>query len=269
MPHHDLIIIGTGSGDTVVDDSFADLDVAIVEREQRFGGTCLNVGCIPTKMLAYTGEVVTTVTDAGRFDVDAELGGVRWGDVRTRVFGRLDPIAREGRAGRLDTPWITVYTGHAQFTGPRSLQVDGPDTVALTADRIVVATGSRPIVPDPVTTSGLPYETSDSIMRRDRAPRRLAVLGGGYIAAELASIFAAAGSEIVMVEMTDTLLKGQDRTIAEEFTALAAKRWDLRLGGRRSACPARPERCRSRSTTARRSRPTPCSSRSGASRTAT
>jgi mycothione reductase len=230
VTHHDLIIIGTGSGNTVVDDSFADLDVAIVEQEQRFGGTCLNVGCIPTKMLAYTGEVVDTVSDAGRFDVAAELGGMRWGDVRDRVFGRLDPIARDGRADRLDTPWITVHTGHARFTGPRSLQVHGSETVALSADRIVVAAGSRPIVPDPVATSGLPYETSDTIMRRDRVPRRLAVLGGGYIAAELAGIFAAAGAEIVVIEKADMLLTGQDRTVVEEFTAFAAKRWDLRLG---------------------------------------
>jgi mycothione reductase len=91
MTHHDLIVVGTGSGNRVIDDSFADLDVAIVEQEQRFGGTCLNVGCIPTKMLAYTGEVVDTVTDAGRFGVAAHLDGMRWHTVRDRVFGRLDP----------------------------------------------------------------------------------------------------------------------------------------------------------------------------------
>ena len=168
MTHHDLIVVGTGSGNRVLDDSFADLDVAIVEQEQRFGGTCLNVGCIPTNMLAYTGESVDTVTDAGRFGVAAHLDGMRWPAVRERVFGRLDPIARDGRAGRRDTPWITVYTGHARFTGPRALQVDGPEPATLTADHIVVATGSRPVVPPPVADSGLPYETSDTIMRRDR-----------------------------------------------------------------------------------------------------
>ena len=71
----------------------------------------------------------------------------------------------------------------------------------MTADRIVVATGSRPLVPPPVADAGVPYETSDTIMRRDRAPQRLAVLGGGYIAAELAHVFAAAGADIVMIEM--------------------------------------------------------------------
>ena len=227
MTHHDLIVVGTGSGNRVIDDSFADLDVAIVEEEHRFGGTCLNVGCIPTKMLSYTGEVVDTVAEAGRFDVRAELGGMDWARVRARVFDRLDPISRDGRAGRVDTPWITVYTGHARFTGARTLQVGGE---TLTADNIVVATGSRPVVPPPVADAGLPFETSDTIMRRDRAPRRLAVLGGGYIAAELAHVFAAAGAEIVVIEQADTLLGGQDETVTEEFTALLAKRYDLRLG---------------------------------------
>ena len=74
--HHDLVIIGTGSGNAVVDDSFADLDVAVVE-ERKFGGTCVNYGCIPSKMLAYTAEVADTVEDAGKFNIDADLRTVR------------------------------------------------------------------------------------------------------------------------------------------------------------------------------------------------
>ena len=227
MPHHDLVVIGTGSGNTVIDDSFSDLDVAIVEQEHRFGGTCLNVGCIPTKMLAYTAEVADTVRAAGTYGVDARLDGVRWADLRDRVFGRLDPLAQEVRDGRIDTPWITVYTGHARFTGPRTLDVDG---TAVTADQIVVATGGRPMVPPPIAESGLPFETSDTILRIDRLPRRLAVLGGGYIAAELANAFGCLGADVVMIEKMDTLLGPQDETVAAEFTKLAGKRYDLRLG---------------------------------------
>ena len=227
MAHHDLVVIGTGSGNTVVDDGFSHLDVAIVEEETRFGGTCLNVGCIPTKMLAYTAQVVDTVRAAGTFDVDARLDGVRWRDLHDRVFGRLDPIGHEGRQGRIDTPWITVHTGHARFTGPRTLDVDGTE---VTADRIVIATGSRPVVPPPVADSGLPYETSDTIMHIDAPPRRLAVLGGGYIAAELAHVFAAAGTAITLIEASDSLLGPQDESVVEAFTDLAAQRYDLRLG---------------------------------------
>ncbi|MFE2327453.1 hypothetical protein ACFXD5_26605 [Streptomyces sp. NPDC059385] len=89
MRHHDLVVIGAGSGNAVVDDSFADLDVAIVE-ERWFGGTCLNAGCIPSKMLAYTAHVARTVREAGSYDVDAELRTVRRREARPglRTAGR-------------------------------------------------------------------------------------------------------------------------------------------------------------------------------------
>ncbi|GEL21512.1 mycothione reductase [Pseudonocardia sulfidoxydans NBRC 16205] len=225
MRHHDLLVIGAGSGNAVVDDSFADLDVAIVEQD-RFGGTCLNVGCIPTKMLVRAADLADDVADSARLDVDAELRGIRWRDLRDRVFGRLDPLARDGKTGREDTPWITVYDTHARFTAPRTLDIGG---TAVSADRIVVAAGSRPMVPPPVTDSGLPYETSDTVMRVDDPPRRLAVLGGGYIAAELAHVFSSAGSAITVIDMADTLLAGQDVLVAREFTELASKAWDVRL----------------------------------------
>jgi mycothione reductase len=238
MPHHDLVVVGTGSGNAVVDDSFSDLDVAIVEQEQHFGGTCLNAGCIPSKMLAHTAEVLDTIADAATFGVSAGPGSVRWEEVRERVFGRLDPIARDGRDGRLGTPWITVHTGHARFTGPRTLDVDG---TPVSGEQVVLATGSRPAVPPPVEASGLPFETSDTIMRRDRVPGRLAVLGGGYIAAELAHVFAAAGAEVVIVESADGLLGApQDETVIEEFTALARQRYDLRLGRELTELTGRP-----------------------------
>lgn len=214
----------------VVDDSFAGLDVAIVE-EDAFGGTCLNVGCIPSKMLAYPAEVAEVVRGAGAFGVDATLRGMRWTDVRDRVFDRIDAESAEGRAGREDSDFVTVYAGHARFIGPRSLQIElGAESVAVQADQIVIAAGGRPMVPPPVLESGLPFETSDSIMRIDAPPRRLAVLGGGYIAAELAEVFAAAGSEVVIIEQAEQLLGPQDESIAGEFTELARHRYELHLG---------------------------------------
>jgi len=225
--HHDLVVVGTGSGNMVVDSSFADLDVAFVEEEQRFGGTCLNVGCIPTKMFAHTADLVSEIRAAGTFDVRAELAGVSWPAVRDRVFGRVDPIARDSRRSRADTDGVTVHTGTAVFTGPRELDVDGD---RVTADRIVLAVGSRPVVPPPVTDSGLPYETSNSVMHLEDLPARLVVLGGGYIAAELAHVFASLGTDVTIVESADTLLGGQDEQVASTFGELAATRYTVHLG---------------------------------------
>lgn len=240
MRQHDLVVIGAGSGNAVIDGSFAGLDVAVVE-ERWFGGTCLNAGCIPSKMFAHTAHVARTVGEAGTYDVDAELRGVRWRDMRDRVFGRLDAEREEGRRGRREADFVTVYEGTARFTGPRELRIDLADgAVEVRARQIVIAAGGRPLVPGPVLDSGLPYETSDTIMRIDAPPRRLAVLGGGYIAAELAEVFAAAGSSVVIVEKEDHLLGPQDEAVATRFTELARSRYDLRLGREVTAVGGRP-----------------------------
>lgn len=230
MRHHDLVIIGAGSGNAVIDDSFADLDVAIVA-EGPFGGTCLNFGCIPSKMLSRTADVAEVVRESGIYDVDAELRRVRWLDVRDRVFGRLDRVRDEGKKGREKSDFITVYTGHARFTGPRRLRVELPEgPVEIEADQVVIAAGARPSVPALVADSGVPYETSETIMRIDQPPRRLAVLGGGYIAAELAQVFAAVGSEVTIVEKADSLLASLDESLSTAHTRLAVERFDVRLG---------------------------------------
>lgn len=228
---HDLIIVGAGSGNAVVD-SFPDLDVAVVE-PGRFGGTCLNAGCIPTKMFAHTADVADTIRGAATFGIAAQLDDVGWSVVRDRVLGRLDPHSVRGRAARRDDPGVTVYTGHARFCAPRTLEIarsDGTGTDTVYGDRIVIAAGGRPAVPAPVQESGVPYETSDTIMRRTAPPRRLAILGGGYIAAEFAHIFGGLGCEITIVDLADQLLAGQDETVAAAFTELARTRFDVRLG---------------------------------------
>ena len=242
MKHHDLAIIGSGSGNSVIDDDMADWNIALIE-DRRAGGTCLNYGCIPSKMLAYTAEVVDTVSSAGDFDVDAHLDGMRWGDVRDRVFGLTNQQSDEGKKGRQEADNVTYYEGHAEFTGPRQLVVTDHDgnRHELTADRIVISNGGRPVIPDVVADSGLPYETSDTIMRIDAAPRRLAILGGGYIAAELAHVFSTAGSEITIVEKKDLLLGGpQDDEVRQTFTDLVRGRWDLRLGAELKALDGTP-----------------------------
>lgn len=232
MKHHDLVVIGTGSGNSVIDDSMADWDIGLID-QRRTGGTCLNYGCIPSKMLAYTAEVFDTVESASDFDVDVKLGGMRWADVRDRVFGLTDRHSDEGHQSRQDADNITYYDGHAEFTGPRQLVItDGEgNRCEVSADRVVIANGGRPVIPSVVVDSGLPYETSDTIMRIDERPRRLAVLGGGYIAAELAHVFSAAGSQITVIEKQEMLLGGpQDDEVRRTFTDLMKSRWDLRLG---------------------------------------
>lgn len=101
MSHYDLAIIGTGSGNSIVDERYDGKKVAILE-QGTFGGTCLNVGCIPTKMYVYAAEVAQTVRKAAKYGVDATVDGVRWNDIVDRVFGRIDPIAAGGERYRTE-----------------------------------------------------------------------------------------------------------------------------------------------------------------------
>jgi mycothione reductase len=224
--HHDLVVLGSGSGNSIVDHRFADLDVAIVEHGV-FGGTCINVGCVPTKMYVYPADIAQHLRHASHLGIDATLDKVRWRDIRDRVFGRIDPISVDGHAYRAHrSPNVTFYDGHAKFTGPKQIAIDGQ--TEFTADRIVVATGGRPWIPEQLRA--VPHHTSDTIMRIDEVPQRLVIVGSGYIAAEFAHVFSAFGTEVAMIGRSGLLLRTQDETVAERFTRLACERWDVHLG---------------------------------------
>ncbi|HEX9336669.1 MAG TPA: mycothione reductase [Pseudonocardiaceae bacterium] len=232
MRHFDLMIIGTGSGNSILGPEFADWSVAEVEKGV-FGGTCLNVGCIPTKMFVHTADIAAYATHGPRFGVDSELHGVRWADVRDRIFGRIDPIAEGGREYRTSHPDnrnVTVFAGLARFTGPKTLDIDiDGHTETISADRIVLAAGSRPVIPDIPGLAESGYHTSDDVMRLDALPRRLVILGSGFIAAEFAHVFGSYGTEVTTVARSGALLRSEDQAISARFTELARQRWDVRL----------------------------------------
>lgn len=243
----DLAIIGSGSGNSLVTPDFDDKQVAVIEAGT-FGGTCLNVGCIPTKMFVYAAEVATSIRESARFGVDSRMEGVRWRDIRDRIFGRIDPISAGGleyrRSGSANT---TAYLGEARFTGPHQLAITSPDTTGTTgteeleADQIVIASGSRPVIPEPITTSGVPFHTSDTVMRIDDLPETMIILGGGFIAAEFAHIFSALGVDVTIITRGPAMLRAEDADISAAFTRQAASRWRLHPNAEVSSAVEHPE----------------------------
>ncbi|GLZ31264.1 mycothione reductase [Lentzea sp. NBRC 105346] len=227
MRHFDLVIIGTGSGNSIPDERFAHWNIAIVEKGV-FGGTCLNMGCIPTKMFVHTADQAAAPANAAKLGVDAHLDGVRWPDVRDRIFGRIDPIAKSGRDWRAnDNPNVTVFEGTARFVGPKTLDTGTGETI--TADRFVIAAGSRPVVPDVADLETVGYHTSDTIMRLEELPQRMIILGSGFVATEFAHVFSSFGVQVTLVARGDLLLSKEDREISERFTEIAKDKWDVRL----------------------------------------
>ncbi|BDY31139.1 mycothione reductase [Mycolicibacterium mageritense] len=230
MEHYDLTIIGTGSGNSILDDRYAGKKVAICE-QGTFGGTCLNVGCIPTKMFVYAAEVAHTIRDSARYGIDSHIDKVRWPDIVERVFGRIDPIAAGGEDYRRSNPDITVYASHTRF-GPKT--ADGRYTLRTEAgeefssDQVVIAAGSRTFIPPAIVGCGVTYYTSDDIMRIPELPEHLVIVGGGFVSAEFAHVFSALGVRVTIVVRGSGLLTHCDETICHRFSALAAEKWDLR-----------------------------------------
>ena len=230
MRHFDLCVIGSGSGNSIVDQEMDDWSVALVEGGT-FGGTCLNVGCIPTKMYVYPADLASSPAQAKVLGVDLDLVDVRWPDIRDRIFGRIDHISEAGRDWRASRPNITLYEQHAHFVGDHELVLeargDRPE-VTITADRFVIAAGSRPVIPPFPGLDSVSYETSGTIMRIPAPPRSLVIVGGGYIGAELAHVFASFGTRVTIVARTPVMLPRSDRHVAERFTELLGHKVEIR-----------------------------------------
>jgi mycothione reductase len=230
MLHFDLCVIGSGSGNSLIDERFADQKVALIDKGDRFGGLCLNAGCIPTKMFAYPADLALVPTESSRLGVDLPPASVRWADIRDRIFGRIDALAAAGEAWREQNQHVTLFREAAHFVGPKQLQVGDQE---ITAEKFVLAAGSRPVLPDlpgmDVPEIAERIHTSDTVMLLDRLPRTLVILGGGDVAAEFAHIFSALGTRVTVLHRSERLLRDEDAEIGDRFADLIAERVHLRL----------------------------------------
>lgn len=230
--HYDLIILGTGSGNSIPGPEFDGQSIAIIEKGA-FGGTCLNVGCIPTKMYVYAADVALETRESARLGIDAQVNSVDWPGIVSRVFEqRIDPIARGGEEYRRgeQTPNIDVYDQHARFVGERTLRTgQGAEAKTISADQVVLAAGSRPFIPQEIIDSGVHYHTNEDIMRLARQPKSIVIIGGGYIAMEFAHVFEALGTKVTILARSE-LMRQLDADLREPFNQMAAERYDVRMG---------------------------------------
>lgn len=222
----DLVIVGSGSGNAIPP-AMDGWRIALVEKGV-FGGTCLNRGCIPSKMFVHAADLAASVPRMARLGVHATLDQVDWSGIVERVFGRIDPIAAGGeeyRRERCDN--VTVFAGAARFLDERTLEVDG---VRLRGRHVLLAAGARPHLPDLPGLDSVPFHTSDTIMRLPELPRRMIVLGGGFIAAELGHVFGSFGVEITFVFRGPRLLRDQDDALSARVTEEYRRRFEVADG---------------------------------------
>jgi len=224
---HDLIVLGAGPGGYVAAIRAAQLgmNVGIVDKEKQLGGTCLRVGCIPSKALLESSEKFHEANTSFK-DHGIKLGKVE-ADVPAmikRKDGVVDQLTK-GVAGLMKKNKITVHNGTASFVDAHTVNVKPSSGKAkkVTAQRIVIATGSKPATLPGVDLSQDRVDTSSEAISYDKPPKHLAVIGGGYIGIELGSVWRRLGSEVTIIEYLDRILPGSDSEIASAAHKLYMK----------------------------------------------
>lgn len=215
MKKYEVVVIGAGSGLNVIGPCVEKgHSVAIIEAD-RFGGTCANRGCIPSKMFIYAADIAEAVRRGSEFGVHATVDRVDWPALQQQVWGRMDPGSDSNEQWHRDLPGVDVYKAYARFVDDRVLEVDGE---RIEADNVVVAVGTRPSVPSIPGLQDVPYVTSDEALRFPQLPRRLTVIGAGYIGAEIAHMLGSLGSEVTIIGRGPLMLKNEDDAVSERFT---------------------------------------------------
>ena len=201
----DLAVIGGGSGGLACARRAAAYGArAVVVESGRLGGTCVNVGCVPKKVMWNAAHVAESLRDAPEYGFQLDVRGFDWGTLKTKrdaYIERLNGIYERNLANDK----VELIQGFARFTGAHSLDVGGR---TLTARHIVIATGGRPMVPMvPGAALGI---TSDGFFELENLPRRVVMVGSGYVSVELGGVFAALGSKVTLLIRGETVLRSFD-----------------------------------------------------------
>jgi pyruvate/2-oxoglutarate dehydrogenase complex dihydrolipoamide dehydrogenase (E3) component len=226
---YDAIVIGAGQSGPALAERFVKegMRIAVIERKH-FGGTCVNTGCTPTKTLVASARVAHMARRAAEFGI--AVGGPIKVDMKS-VMSRKDEIvlgSRNGLKDRLEgSKNMTVFQGHARFTGATTVSVDGE---ILEADKIVINTGGRAFVPSLPGLETVPYFTNSSLLETDFLPEHLVIIGGSYIGLEFAQVYRRFGSRVTVIEMADRLIAREDVDVSEGVREiLEAEGIDIRL----------------------------------------
>lgn len=217
---HDVAVIGSGPGGYIAAIRAAQLgkSVALIEKDL-LGGCCLNVGCIPTKTLLSNAAVLHQVKRAKEFGITTGPISFHYDQMKKRKDQVIAKI-RTGLEGLIRSNKITVYRGIAQFESPKLLKVVGADSLYIEAEKIVIATGSVPLDVGAFPCDHERILNSTSILELTETPKSLAIVGGGYIGSEFASLFAELGTKVTILEALPTILTAQGTQIAEFMTRI-------------------------------------------------
>lgn len=227
MQTFDLIVIGAGSGLNVSSTAAEKgLKVAVVEKGP-MGGTCLNRGCIPSKIIIHSADVAETIRKSKQFGINSRISSIDFARITGRASKIVDTDAEEIEEGIKEDKNTTLFKIEAKFIAERTLQV-GKEIIK--GEKVVIAAGTRPTIPNIEGLKDVDFMTSDEALRLRRQPKSMTILGGGYIAAELAHFYGALETKINIIQRGKFLIPNEDEEIAAKFTEIFRKKYHILTG---------------------------------------
>ncbi len=218
MKAYDLIVVGGGTaGMNLLYPLTAQGYKAALVESKHLGGTCINVGCIPSKTLISSARVMQTVRDAHKYGVVADPPQADWPAMVKRKDDLVGRIRSRGYKNVDRNDNITLYEGQAAFTGPKTMVVNGE---IITAEKIVIAAGTRTSIPPVPGLDDIDYLTSTSVMEMKELPASMLILGGGIIALEFSQLFTRLGVEVTILQRGERLALNLDPELSEEIQRL-------------------------------------------------
>jgi len=219
---YDVIVIGSGAGAIISDEAAAQgLKVALIDKGPLVGGTCLNWGCIPSKMLIYTADRIVEIEEAKKLGIEAEIKNIDFHYIMERMRKSRQESQVHIREGIKQSKNLDFYEGEGYFVGDRLLEVSGEK---LKGGRVFIASGSRPFIPPIKGSENVDYLTNESVLELKERPDSLIIIGGGYIAVEFGHFFAAMGTEVTILEMADRLVLSEEPEISDLLKSELSKR---------------------------------------------
>lgn len=224
MKKFDLIVVGAGSGlDIVAAADEKGLKIALVE-EGPLGGTCHNRGCVPSKMLIHHADVAETIKNSQKFFIKSKIESIDFPAIVKSVNGQIDQEAEEMAKALSESPNVTWYKQRSRFIGPKTIQT-GEET--FSADKVIIVGGTRADIPPIAGLDKVKYITSTEALRLTKQPKHLVIVGGGYIACEIAHFYGALGTKVTILVRKDKLLREEDEEISTWFTKEFSKKYNV------------------------------------------
>jgi mycothione reductase len=227
MEHFDILVVGSGSGASIVDAALSQgMKVALVEREN-LGGTCLNRGCIPSKMIIYPGNIINIIKNAEKFGIKTTIDDIDFALIMERMRKSVEEDRKHIELGVKNSPKLKYYHGTGEFIADYTMKVDNE---IIQAKNIFLVTGARPEIPPIKNLDKIKYWTSDDIWELQNKPKSLIICGGGFIAIEMAHFFNSVGVEVTILSRSNRLLKSSEPEISETLTQSMRSRMNVLTG---------------------------------------